>query len=139
MNERKDIMKMKKEWRLTVVGGSCNGCEYVFAPDKTVVVGRSHTADVKLSKSDADVSGRHAEFSVVCDIAQVKNLSQTRPLCVNGQALPIGASCAVQAGDSVELGVRVRIRLDCVPEFIGFQSDKDAVSRRPSGLRKTMS
>ena len=115
------------EWHLLIVGGAFNGRERVFSGDVPVVVGRSHTANVQLPKSDADVSGRHAEFSVVDGVAQVRNLSQTRPVRVRGEEIPTGAVSPVYAGDVVELGAHVRIRLDDVPQSGGMSPEPESV------------
>ena len=109
-------MEKSNEWHLMIVGGAFNGRERVFSGDSPVVVGRSHTANVQLPKSDADVSGRHVEFVVIDGIAHVRNLSQTRPVRVNGVDVPMGGRAPVQTGDMVELGGRVRVRLDAVPQ-----------------------
>ena len=109
-------MEMSNEWHLLIVGGACNGQEFRFAFNETIVVGRSHRAVVRLPKTDSDVSGLHAEFSLVGGVAEVKNLSQKQVLKVNGGNVASGASCAVRKGDTVELGSHVRIRLDSVPE-----------------------
>ena len=110
-------METGNEWHFMIVGGAFNGRERVFPGDAHVVVGRSHTANLQLSKLDADVSGKHVEFSVVDGIAQVRNLSKSQPVRVNGVDVPSGKTCAVQTGNTVEMGSRVRIRLDAVPQM----------------------
>ena len=120
-------MESCNEWHLMIVGGAFNGRERVFSGDAPVVVGRSHTANVQLPKSDADVSGRHVEFVVIEGIAHVRNLSQTRPVRVNGEDVPMGGVSPVQSGDMVELGGRVRIRLDAVPQTDGISTAPEAV------------
>ena len=129
-------MESGNEWHFMIVGGAFNGRERVFPGDAPVVVGRSHTANVQLPKSDADVSGRHVEFSVVDGIAQVRNLSTTRPVRVNGADVPSGASCAVQTGDSVEIGARVRIRLDAVPQQDGTATAPGAIPPEATAATK---
>lgn len=119
-------MESNNEWHLMIVGGAFNGRERVFSGDAPVVVGRSHTANVQLPKSDADVSGRHVEFSVIDGIAHVRNLSETRPVRVNGIDVPKGGAAPVQTGDMVEMGGRVRIRLDAVPQSDGTPTASEA-------------
>ena len=120
-------METSNEWHLMIVGGAFNGRERVFSDDAPVVVGRSHTANVQLPKSDADVSGRHVEFVVIDGIAHVRNLSQTRPVRVNGEDVPMGGASPVRSGDMVELGGRVRIRLDAVPQADGISTAPEAM------------
>ena len=120
-------MENSNEWHLMIVGGTFNGRDRVFSGDVPVVVGRSHTANVQLPESDADVSGRHVEFSVIDGVAHVRNLSKTRPVRVNGADVPMGEVAPVQTGDMVEMGGRVRIRLDVVPQPDGVATAPEAV------------
>lgn len=104
---------MATNWKLTVVGGDENGMDFEFPGDRPVIIGRSHSVDLHLS--EADVSGRHVELCFQDGSAcQARNLSRYSSR-LNGRAFPSGAVAKVSVGDVVELGRRVKIRIDGVP------------------------
>ena len=109
-------------WRLTVVGGAENGKDFVLPGDRPVVIGRSHSADMRLT--EPDVSGRHIELSVEGGACKVRNLSRDASR-INGGELASGAEGAIKAGDAMELGRRVKIRVDAVPAQAVAKDDFD--------------
>ena len=104
-------------WRITVIGGSSNGLDYSFPPDRDVLIGRSSKADVKLS--EADISGRHLRLIVRKDVPVAVNLS-SRPRATRHNEMEMSpeiGEATVRAGDTITLGHNgsVRIRFDEVP------------------------
>ena len=99
-------------WRFTVIGGAENGNDYSFPPDRPVLVGRSRATDVRLS--EPDVSGRHVEFAFENGEAVMRVLSRFS-LRLNANELRTGQQTTVRAGDSISIGVRLRLRVDAVP------------------------
>ena len=102
-------------WRLTVVGGALNGIDFTFPADKVVLIGRSHTADLRMK--EADVSGKHLNLFVRDDGTPcMRNLSgHPGATKVNGEDYEAGAEIPVVARDYIWLGNKVKIRLDAVP------------------------
>ena len=102
-------------WRLTVVGGALNGIDFTFPADKVVLIGRSHTADLRMK--EADVSGKHLNLFVRDDGTPcLRNLSgHPGATKVNGEDYEAGAEIPVVARDYIGLGNKVKIRLDAVP------------------------
>ena len=99
-------------WRLTVVGGAENGKDFVLPGDRPVVIGRSHSADMRLT--EPDVSGRHIELVADGGSCKARNLSRFASR-INGVEMASGAEGAIKAGDAIEIGRRVKIRVDAVP------------------------
>ena len=106
---------MAKELKLTFTGGDNLGDEKTLTVDRPVLVGRSHSADVIVSKKDADVSGRHVEFREEGDGVTAVCLSRNGFL-LNGDSVAEGEGRVVRVGDVLTLGHRVRIRIDRVGE-----------------------
>ena len=124
---------MSGDWKITVVGGSLNGMDFSFPPEKEVLIGRSSKADVQLSGTEADVSGKHLKLLVRDGVPTAVNVS-TRSRATFHQGVemaPAGGSVAVSVHDAIELGASrgVRIRFDAVPcEEPTFVGDGDAPS-----------
>ena len=110
-------------WRLTVVGGAENGKDFVLSGDRPVVIGRSHSADMRLT--EPDVSGKHIELSVEGGACRMRNLSRYASR-VNGVEFASGAEGPVTAGDSIEIGRRVKVRVDSVPVTQPASGQSDA-------------
>lgn len=101
------------ELKVTITGGRKNlGEEMTVALDGPVIVGRSHSASIRFSNEEADVSGKHLEFSVEGGQLLVRNLK--RDIKVNGAVLATGERRPVKSGDSFEIGARARFRIDSV-------------------------
>lgn len=110
---------MSGNWKITVVGGSLNGMDFSFPPDREVLIGRSSKADVRFSSSEADVSGKHLRLVVRDGVPTAVNVT-TRGRATFHQGIeipPDGGSIAVSVHDAIELGSSrsVRIRFDAVP------------------------
>ena len=86
-------------WRLTVVGGAENGKDFVLPGDRPVVIGRSHSADMRLT--EPDVSGRHIELVADGGSCKARNLSRYASR-INGVEMASGAEGAVKAGDATQ-------------------------------------
>lgn len=124
---------MSGNWKITVVGGSLNGMDFSFPPDKEVLIGRSSKADVRLSSSEADVSGKHLKLVVQDGIPTAVNVtSRSRATFHQGvEMAPNGGCAAVSSHDAIELGSSkcVRIRIDAVPaEEPSFVNEGEAPS-----------
>ena len=65
---------MANEVKITFTGGSLLGEERVLSLETPVLIGRSHSADVRLK--EPDVSGRHIELQWVAGGVNAKCLSQ---------------------------------------------------------------
>ena len=102
-------------WRMTIVGGTDNGKEYVFPADGHVLVGRSRDVQLRISKLDGDVSRHHVEFSLEAGLPVVRNVSDNPMTRVNGVDLSPGEQATVAKDFEVALGDMVRIRLDEIP------------------------
>lgn len=101
------------ELKVTITGGRRNlGEEMTVALDGPVIVGRSHSAAIRFSNEEADVSGKHLEFAMEGGQLWVLNLK--RDIKVNGAVLATGERRPVRSGDSFEIGMRARFRIDSV-------------------------
>ena len=110
------------ELKVTITGGRKNlGEEMTVALDGPVIVGRSHSAAIRFSNEEADVSGKHLEFTMEGGQLWVRNLK--RDIKVNGAALATGGRRSVKAGDSFEIGTRARFRVDSVSGVDGAEAD----------------
>jgi len=110
---------MAGNWKITVVGGSLNGMDFSFPSDVEVLIGRSSKADIRMSGSEADISGKHLKLLMRDGVpTAVSETSRSHATFLQGVELaPNGGSAAVAARDVIELGASrgVRIRLDAVP------------------------
>lgn len=106
-------------WKITIVGGSLNGTDFSFPPDKEVLIGRSSKADVRLSGLEADVSGRHVKLVRRNGVPTVVNVSGRigSTFHCGVEMAPDGGSAALGVRDEIELGASrsVRVRIDSVP------------------------
>ena len=124
---------MSGNWKITIVGGSLNGMDFSFPPDREVLIGRSSKADVRLSSSESDVSGKHLKLVLVDGIPTAVNVTSRRHATFHqgSEVEPDGGSVVVAAHDAIELGASrgVRIRFDAVPvDEPTFVNDGDAPS-----------
>lgn len=110
------------ELKVTITGGRKNlGEEMTVALDGPVIVGRSHSASIRFSNEEADVSGKHLEFSVEGGQLLVRNLK--RDIKVNGAVLATGERRPVKSGDSFEIGARARFRIDSISGVDDAEAD----------------
>lgn len=125
-------MAMPSTWKVTVVGGDENGMDFTFPANKSVLIGRSRSADLRLK--EPDVSGRHVELFVDVDgTPQIRNLSRYTTW-VNSREMPSGATLPLAVGDTVELGRRVRVRVDAVPRPSTVSADISAPLPVPTAV-----
>ena len=102
---------MAGQIKITFTGGSLLGEERAMALDGFSVIGRSHSAAVRLK--EPDVSGKHIEFREVKGGVEAFCLSQNG-FDLNGTHVSKGECRPVCAGDVLLLGSKVRIRIDAV-------------------------
>ena len=102
---------MASQIKITFTGGSLLGEERTLPLDGFAVLGRSHSAAVRLK--EPDVSGRHLEFREEADGVHAVCLSRNG-FNLNGANVCEGESRVVRADDVLMLGTRVRIRIDSV-------------------------
>ena len=97
---------MSGNWKITIVGGSLNGMDFSFPPDREVLIGRSSKADVRLSSSESDVSGKHLKLVLVDGIPTAVNVTSRRHATFHqgSEVEPDGGSVVVAAHDAIELG-----------------------------------
>lgn len=124
---------MSGKWKITIVGGSLNGIDFSFPSDREVLIGRSSKADVRLSASESDVSGKHLKLVLSEGVPMAVNVtSRSHATFHQGSEVPPdGGSVVVAAHDAIELGASrsIRIRFDAVPaEEPTFVNDGDAPS-----------
>ena len=115
------------ELKVTITGGRKNlGEEMTVALDGPVIVGRSHSAAIRFSNEEADVSGKHLEFTFEDGRVWVRNLK--RDIKVNGAVLATGERRPVKPGDSFEIGTRARFRIDSVSGVDGVEADAPSLA-----------
>lgn len=106
-------------WKITIVGGSLNGADFSFPPDKEVLIGRSGKADVRMSGLDADVSGRHVKLVCKDGVPLAVNVSSRIGSTFHRsvEMAPDGGSAVLAVHDEIALGASksVRVRIDSVP------------------------
>ena len=97
---------------ITFTGGDRLGDEVSIGFGGSVLVGRSHVADVRIMESD--VSGKHLKIFQDGDGFAAQNLSRFGST-VDGVVLSADASAPIHEGSVVEIGARVRFRIDALP------------------------
>ena len=103
---------MSEKLRITFTGGDRLGDEVQVAFGGSVLVGRSHAAEIRIM--DGDVSGRHLEIFRDGDGFAARNLSRFGSI-VDGVKLSSDATAPLRKGSVVEVGARVRFRIDDLP------------------------
>lgn len=109
---------MATQLKITFIDGRNLGEDYRLDLDAPRLLGRTHTADVLVSPKDRDVSGRHLEFVPDGEGAAVRCLSK-HGLKLNGDAVREGEQRPLHKGDEIEIGMRVKIRVDGVGPSAG--------------------
>jgi len=103
---------MADKIRITFTGGGRIGDTVdVEMVGGCVLVGRSHSAAVRLK--EADVSGRHLEIVRTAEGFRARNLSRFGSK-VDGRQLSEGAEAPLKRGSVVEIGARERFRVDAL-------------------------
>ena len=116
---------MASQIRITFTSGSLLGEERILALDEPAVLGRSHSAAVRLK--EPDVSGKHIEFRDEVDGVSAFCLSRNG-FTLNGSIVAEGESRKLRADDVLTLGARVRLRIDTViaGSAASFAADDEA-------------
>lgn len=126
---------MAVELKITFTGGGNLGEDFVLDLSTPRLLGRTHTADVIVSKEDADVSKRHLEFRADGKGAAVVCLGR-HGFLLDGQMVGEGESRPLAKGAELRLGKRVRIRVDRVGAADGDAHVRDVpetLATRPTG------
>lgn len=113
-------------WRLTAIGGAENGMSFELSADREMLVGRTHSADVRLT--EGDVSGRHLRIFTRDGVPMVVSDTKTSTTQLNGRELGNGEEAVVAAGDVLSLGKRIRLRIDEAPASVASASPEDSVT-----------
>lgn len=119
---------MQRNFCITFTGGAQIGDALEFEGGKSLLLGRSHSADIKVK--EPDVSGKHLEIFLENGNWVAKNIGRfgTR---VDGKEL-IGTSVAIlKKGSVVEVGSKVRFRIDSLPtsELDDYISSQTQIGR----------
>lgn len=107
---------MSDKMRITFTGGGRIGDTIELDVSSSVLVGRSHSAELRLK--EADVSGRHLEIVRTSDGFVVRNLSRFGSK-VDGVHISEGQEAPLKKGSVVEVGARERFRVDALPKPVG--------------------
>ena len=100
---------MSNTIKVTVIAGAKNGFEMSFDCSKSVLVGRSRSADLRLP--EPDVSGKHFEF-VKTDAGCMVKVRSRNGLVVDGRTLQCDDTTPVQAGSVIDVGTIAKVRVD---------------------------
>ena len=121
---------MSNKLKVTITGVAAGETEEVRDLFTSLLVGRSRSADIRIK--EADVSGKHFEFVRSATGCSVKVLSQNG-MVVDGKAIGEGMIEPVLVGFVLEVGEKVKIRVDEVPESDGSiaESLPNASSKSP--------
>lgn len=114
---------MSQKLKITFTGGDQIGEEVERELTSTLLVGRSHSADVRVR--EPDVSGKHFEIVRRDDGCFVRNLSRF-PAKVDGRSLNTGEEAPLVKKSLVEVGSRLRMRIDGLPQGTARSDDGDA-------------
>ena len=112
---------MANEIKITFTDGSLLGEEIVVPLGAPVLIGRSHSADVRLK--EADVSGKHIELQWANGGVNAKCLSR-HGFQWNGLDIAEGEVQRLSPRDVVTLGSRARFRVDGVSKGGAEESSK---------------
>ena len=104
---------MGTQLKITFTAGGNLGEDFRLDLDAPRLLGRTHTADVVVSASDGDVSGRHLEFVPNGAGCAVRCLSR-QGFKLNGEEVGPDEQRPLQKGDEIRIGKRVRIRVDSI-------------------------
>ena len=111
---------MSDRIEITFTGGGRIGDTVAVEVDSSVLVGRSHSAAIRLK--DPDVSGRHLEIVRTASGCAARNLSRFGSK-VDGRRLGEGDEAPLRKGSVVEIGSRERFRVDSLPDGAARQED----------------
>ena len=103
---------MSDKLKITFTGGGSIGDTVEVPVSGTVLVGRSHSAAIRLK--EADVSGRHLEIVRTAEGFYARNLSRFGSK-VDGRHVSEGEQVDIRRGSVIEVGARARFRIDALP------------------------
>lgn len=103
---------MEGRFCITFTGGERIGDVLELAPREFFLVGRSHSADIRVK--EADVSGRHLEILFDNGEWGAKNTGRYGSK-VDGLVLAGDSVAKLRKGSVVEIGSKVRFRIDFLP------------------------
>lgn len=103
---------MADEIVLTVTGGTGLGGEAAFTLDEPLLIGRSHSAQMRFR--EPDVSGKHLEIRRDRDGVWVRCLSRHGFLFNGRERVQEGEMRKLSSGDSFMLGSRASFRVDSI-------------------------
>ena len=104
---------MSQKLKITFTGGDQIGEEVERELSSTLLVGRSHSADIRVK--EPDVSGKHLEIVRRDDGCFVRNVSRF-PAKVDGKSLNTGEEAPLRKKSLVEIGSHLRMRIDGLPQ-----------------------
>ena len=104
---------MSQKLKITFTGGEQIGEEVERELSSTLLVGRSHSADIRVK--EPDVSGKHLEIVRRDDGCFARNLSRF-PAKVDGKPLNTGEEAPLRKKSLVEIGSHLRMRIDGLPQ-----------------------
>ena len=120
---------MAMQLKITFTGGGNLGEDYCLDLDRPRLLGRTHKADVVVSATDVDVSGRHLEFESDGAGAVVRCLKHGFTL--NGEDVGVDERRPLRRGDEIKIGKRVRVRVDRIgPAEDGGSAGAETFARR---------
>ena len=103
---------MAGKFCITFTGGGRIGDAVELTPGELVLVGRSHSADIRVKESD--VSGRHLEIVLEDGKWGARNIGRFGSR-VDGRELVGNSVAPLKKGSVVEIGSKVRFRIDSLP------------------------
>jgi hypothetical protein len=121
---------MSDKIQIKIVGGEEAGQSVERDLVASLLVGRSHKADVRLR--EADVSGRHFEFVRGETGCCVRVLSRNG-LTVDGCAVGEGEVVPVRVGSRIEAGSEAKLEVVALPDAAAADAVGSAPSEEPAG------
>lgn len=110
---------------ITCTSGSREGERISFDLKNPVLIGRSHSVQIRLR--EADVSGRHAEITKSDSGVHITCHSR-HGLRVDGEDVNVEESRTLSVGDEITIGGQVRFRVDNIDEDIEAVWKVDALA-----------
>ena len=126
---------MAGKFCITFTGGGRIGDAVELTPGELILVGRSHSADIRVK--EADVSGRHLEILLEEGMWGARNIGRFGSR-VDGRELVGNSVAPIKKGSVVEVGSKVRFRIDSLPvdgADDGHTSSRDGIGRQTGDTR----
>ena len=118
---------MVREMKITFTGGMLLGEERTLPVESPILLGRSHSADIRLK--EADVSGKHVEIRS-SEAGLYATCLSRHGFQWNGLDIAEGESQRLSPGDVVSLGSRVRFRIDGISDAAAPTHDSGTLATR---------